>query len=207
MTFANNVSLVLLVTDTQSTFQTRDLAPKAKVLRCHHRHALWGGVACQWGGTFHGGSTSVGGGGMVCQWRGDISLGGLTLDLAMRPLVLQGASMGGKPKVSLLVKPLELQYYFTPFSKAAKYQTRVVLTMWGIGAHKVRHLSHTHTPLLNMYTEWEREREIKRNKTTNHPETQLVFAACSCAKPGNIAAATMEVIMRWQVNKEGVAHQ
>ena len=27
---------------------------------------------------------------------------------------------GGKPKVSLLAKSLELQYHFVPFSKAAK---------------------------------------------------------------------------------------
>ena len=49
-------------------------------------------------------------------------MGGLTLVLTW--LMAGGmASMGGglpKPKVTLLAKPLELQYYFAPFSKAAK---------------------------------------------------------------------------------------
>ncbi len=85
---------------------TRDLAPKANVLRGHHRHRPqwkegwhfpWGGVAYPWGG-----------------WLWSL--------LGWRPAV-GVASMGGgsaKPKVLLLAKPLELQYYFAPFSKAAK---------------------------------------------------------------------------------------
>ncbi len=94
--------------------ETRDLAPKTKVLRCRHHRGV---MACQWvqggmsvgvvhhrGGTFHG------------WWH---ALGRLTLVLAL--LMLLGvASIGVKPKVSLLAKSLWLQYYFTPCSKAAK---------------------------------------------------------------------------------------
>ncbi len=87
---------------------------KAKVLRCHHRHTLHvrrvGGVACQWGMVHHGG--------WLISWWGGISLGGgLTLVLTW---LMTGGGGWGKPKVVLLAKPLELQYYFAPFSNSAK---------------------------------------------------------------------------------------
>ena len=72
---------------------------------CHvsEGHVI-GGLACQ-GGAHQG-------------WHG-ISLGGFDFG----PDLVDGWQQGGvwqlwgqgKPKVSLLVKPLELQYYFVPF--------------------------------------------------------------------------------------------
>ncbi len=78
---------------------TRDLAPKANVLCCcHHRHTPHrGGVVYPWGGVDFGPY-------LVEGWQGGGIYGG-------------GSA---KPKVLLLAKPLELQYYFAPFSKAAK---------------------------------------------------------------------------------------
>ena len=69
---------------------TRDLVPNAKVLRCCHRHTLWGGgIACQWE---DGGGTSVGSGVPVC---GVASIG------------------VGKPKLLLLMKqcPIRLRTF------------------------------------------------------------------------------------------------
>ncbi len=76
-----------------------------------HRHALCGGG--EGGGTFHGGGTSWG---VAYPWGVDFG-----------PYLVEGWQGGGiygggsaKPKVLLLAKPLALQYYFAPFSKAAK---------------------------------------------------------------------------------------
>ena len=89
--------------------ENKNLAPKAKVLRCRRRHALRGG------GRWHvrGGGASVGGGG----WN---TPGGFDFG----PSLVDGRQGGvasmegwGEPKVSLVAKPLELQYYFA--SKAA----------------------------------------------------------------------------------------
>ena len=52
--------------------------------------------------------------GVAHEWGWYISGEGLTLVLTWL------MARGGKPKVSILVKPLELQNYLAPFSKAAK---------------------------------------------------------------------------------------
>ncbi len=59
-----------------------------------------------------GGGTSVGG--VAYPW------GGLTLVLTWLMASRAGgnAIYGGKAKILLFMKPLELQYYFAPFSKA-----------------------------------------------------------------------------------------
>ena len=135
--------------------RTRDLAPKAKVLRCpgttmHYR--ISEGVACsvgvahQWGGgMFSGGGASVGGGmfsggstsvGAEHHWGWHVQWGGTSVGVAYISLGgwfwslytwLMGVGIHGgqaKARVSLLPKPLELQYYFAPFAKAAKYAIR-----------------------------------------------------------------------------------
>ncbi len=53
--------------------RTRDLAPKAKVLRCHRRRAPWWGdipmgVACQYGGTTSMGGVTFPQGGNILTW-------------------------------------------------------------------------------------------------------------------------------------------
>ena len=86
------------------------------------------------GGTFHGGlalsmggvavsmGVALSGGVVVLSMGGGTFHGGLTLVLTWLKAGRGVASMGGsaKPKVLLLAKLLELQYYFAPFSKAAK---------------------------------------------------------------------------------------
>ena len=63
-------------------------------------------------GTFHGGGMSVGGG----TFLGGVDFGLCFVDGQWGVWV---ASSGGvKPKVSLLLKPLELQYYFVQFFAA-----------------------------------------------------------------------------------------
>ncbi len=71
------------------------------------------------------GERGVGGGTSVGGWH---IPGGGCLTLVFTWLIANGGggmihwegSGGGKAKVLLLPKPLELQYYFAPFSKAAK---------------------------------------------------------------------------------------
>ncbi len=67
------------------------------------RWHIIGGLACQFG--------------VACQWGDGLWLWLWSL-LGWWPA--GGWHLWGEPKVSLLVKPLELQHYFAPFSKAAE---------------------------------------------------------------------------------------
>ena len=82
-----------------------------------------------WGGTFHGGWHISGGGG---SWGWHIP-GRLTLVLTWLMAGRGVASIGGppKPKVLLLAKPLELQYYFAPFFNFSFFvSSRIAQPMW-----------------------------------------------------------------------------
>ncbi len=85
---------------------TRDLAPNAKVLRCHQPLPY---IAASMGGASVGGGTSVGVA-YPC-----ISLGGVDLG----PYLVDGWQGGWYPWVGG-GQALELQFYFGPFLKAAK---------------------------------------------------------------------------------------
>ena len=83
--------------------QTRDLAPKAKVIRCRRRRAL-----CERG--WHS-----------SHWVGGISLGGGWLWSLLGWWRAGGGIYGGsQPKISSSLNHGLLKYYFAPFSKAAK---------------------------------------------------------------------------------------
>ncbi len=81
---------------------------------------------CVAGGTFHGGLVHHGE--LACQWGwhnmegGSISPGGLTLVLTWLMAGRGVASMGGggKAKVSLLPKPLELQFLLCSYTKGSE---------------------------------------------------------------------------------------
>ena len=114
-----------VITKTEGNNQTRDLAPKANVLRCRHRHTPR--QARGWLVVHHGGQHVSGGGTLVGGWH--VSGGWyFTWGVAypwevfhFGPCLVDGQWGEGKPpKVLLLAIPLELQYYFAPFSKAAR---------------------------------------------------------------------------------------